>query len=67
MPEAETRSLQMPEGAGAERLDRMLARAFPDLSRSRLQALIREGRVSLSGAVVRAAGTALLPATVSSR
>jgi len=53
MPEAETRSLQIPEGAGAERLDRMLARAFPDLSRSRLQALIREGRVSLSGAVVR--------------
>jgi 23S rRNA pseudouridine1911/1915/1917 synthase len=53
MAEAEKRKLQLPDGAGGERLDRLLAQAFPDLSRSRLQALIRAGRVCLSGAVVR--------------
>ena len=37
---------------GAERLDRVLAQVWSDLSRSRLQALIREGRVSVNGAVV---------------
>jgi 23S rRNA pseudouridine1911/1915/1917 synthase len=35
---------------GPERLDRALAAAWSDLSRSRLQALIREGRVSVEGA-----------------
>jgi 23S rRNA pseudouridine1911/1915/1917 synthase len=34
---------------GPERLDRALAAAWGDLSRSRLQALIREGRVSVEG------------------
>jgi 23S rRNA pseudouridine1911/1915/1917 synthase len=32
-----------------ERLDRALARVFADLSRSRLQALIRDGRVAVDG------------------
>ena len=31
------------------RLDKMLADAFPDLSRSRLQDLIRDGQVSVCG------------------
>ena len=35
-----------------ERLDKLLAAAWPDLSRSRLQALIREGHVSLDRVVV---------------
>jgi 23S rRNA pseudouridine1911/1915/1917 synthase len=35
---------------GPERLDRALAGAWSDLSRSRLQALIRDGRVSVEGA-----------------
>jgi 23S rRNA pseudouridine1911/1915/1917 synthase len=52
MPQAEKRLLQLPESA-AERLDRVLARAFGDLSRSRLQALVRDGRVSLDGTVLR--------------
>jgi 23S rRNA pseudouridine1911/1915/1917 synthase len=39
-----------PELAG-ERLDRALAQALPDLSRTRIQALIRAGKVELSGAV----------------
>jgi 23S rRNA pseudouridine1911/1915/1917 synthase len=36
---------------GAERLDRALARLWPDLSRSRLQDLVRTGAVTLAGAV----------------
>ena len=39
------------EEAG-ERLDRFLARRLPDFSRSRLQALIRAGRVARDGAAV---------------
>ncbi|TDR93517.1 RluA family pseudouridine synthase [Enterovirga rhinocerotis] len=38
--------------AGEERLDRALARAWPDLSRSRLQKLIKDGHVRLDGSVV---------------
>jgi 23S rRNA pseudouridine1911/1915/1917 synthase len=37
---------------GPERLDRALARALPDLSRSRLQDLIRAGAVSVAGRAV---------------
>jgi len=38
--------------APGERLDRFLARACPDLSRSRVQDLIRDGRVRVDGVVV---------------
>ena len=44
-----TRYHQVEPGAPAERLDRLLAAAWPDLSRSRLQALIRAGHVLLGG------------------
>ena len=37
---------------GPGRLDRLLAQAWSDLSRSRLQALIREGRVTVDGTPV---------------
>jgi 23S rRNA pseudouridine1911/1915/1917 synthase len=47
------RDFVVPEDAAPDRLDRILARAVPDLSRSRLQALIRDGRVTVAGAVVR--------------
>ncbi|WP_280818842.1 S4 domain-containing protein, partial [Methylobacterium platani] len=50
MSEAEVREGAIPPGEGSERLDRALARLWPDLSRSRLQALIREGQVTLEGA-----------------
>ena len=51
---AERRSLTVaPEEAGA-RLDRFLAERFPDFSRSRLQALIGDGSVTVNGAVARA-------------
>ena len=37
----------LEDGTTAERLDRVLARLQTDLSRSRLQALIRDGRVAV--------------------
>ncbi|QFU15492.1 RluA family pseudouridine synthase [Microvirga thermotolerans] len=43
----------LEDGAPAERLDRVLAQLAGDLSRSRLQALIREGRVDVDGAPAR--------------
>ncbi|MGX7703859.1 RluA family pseudouridine synthase [Methylobacterium sp. Gmos1] len=52
LSEADRREGVIPEGEGSERLDRALARLWPDLSRSRLQALIREGQVTLEDAPV---------------
>ncbi|WP_308912031.1 RluA family pseudouridine synthase [Pseudokordiimonas caeni] len=49
-------SATVPEG-GSGRLDRFLAEAFADLSRSRIKALIEEGNVRLNGA--NAPGTIL--------
>ncbi|HVL71553.1 MAG TPA: RluA family pseudouridine synthase [Beijerinckiaceae bacterium] len=40
------------EATESDRLDRAAARALPDLSRSRVQALIRDGRARVDGAVV---------------
>jgi 23S rRNA pseudouridine1911/1915/1917 synthase len=45
------RRATLPEDAVTERLDRALARAFPDVSRSRLQDLIRAGQVCRDGTV----------------
>jgi 23S rRNA pseudouridine1911/1915/1917 synthase len=45
---------KVPAPASGERLDRFLARAQTDLSRSRLQAFILEGRVRVNGAPARA-------------
>jgi 23S rRNA pseudouridine1911/1915/1917 synthase len=45
------RELTLEPDHPSERLDRVTARLWPDLSRSRLQALIREGRVSVNGVV----------------
>jgi 23S rRNA pseudouridine1911/1915/1917 synthase len=52
LSEADVREGVIPEGEGSERLDRALARLWPDLSRSRLQALIRDGQVTLEGAAI---------------
>jgi 23S rRNA pseudouridine1911/1915/1917 synthase len=43
------RELTLEPDHPPERLDRVTARLWPDLSRSRLQALIRDGRVSVNG------------------
>ncbi|WP_018263098.1 RluA family pseudouridine synthase [Methylobacterium sp. WSM2598] len=51
--ENEVRVSEIPAGGAPERLDRALARLWPDLSRNRLQGLIREGGVRLDGAEIR--------------
>ncbi len=44
---------QIEPGQAGARLDQFLAASVPALSRSRLQALIREGHVTLNGAIVK--------------
>lgn len=51
----------LEDGTAAERLDRVLARLASALSRSRLQALIREGRVTVDGAPVLDPGRKVSP------
>jgi 23S rRNA pseudouridine1911/1915/1917 synthase len=46
------------EGA-AQRLDKFLVACLPDLSRSRIQALIKDGRVQINGELPRKAGQML--------
>jgi len=41
--------VRLPEDCGGQRLDQALASVFPQFSRSQLQALIRDGRVSVDG------------------
>ncbi len=56
----EGRELEFVYGEnGDERLDRFLAGAAPEYSRARLQALIKNGRVQVNGAVVTKAGNPL--------
>jgi 23S rRNA pseudouridine1911/1915/1917 synthase len=47
------RALVLDDPSPPERLDRVLAGAWGDLSRSRLQALIRAGHVAVDGAIVQ--------------
>ena len=49
LPTGERRDCLVPPAAAGVRLDRHLAEVWPDLSRSRLQDLIREGHVSVAG------------------
>lgn len=44
---------EIPPDLAGQRLDQALAVLFPDYSRSRLQAWVREGRVQVNGAVLR--------------
>ncbi|MCD8298951.1 MAG: RluA family pseudouridine synthase [Opitutae bacterium] len=44
----ETKNFVVPEGIDRERADKILAGAFPDFSRSRLQKIIDSGRVSFA-------------------
>jgi len=50
--EAQTLTADIDAGESGERLDRVLAGHFSDLSRARLQALIAEGRLSIDGKVI---------------
>jgi 23S rRNA pseudouridine1911/1915/1917 synthase len=51
VPEAGSPRVLVVEAGAPDRLDRLVARAWSDLSRSRLQALIRDGCVTVDGAV----------------
>ncbi len=47
--EGEVLTADLPEKLAGQRLDKVLAPLFPDLSRARLQALIGEGRLTFDG------------------
>ena len=49
--EAEVVTVEAPVGAG--RLDRFLVEALPEISRSRIQSLIRSGNITLNGETVK--------------
>ena len=49
-PSAEKHRFTVPEEDASQRLDRFLAARLPEMSRSRLQSLIAEGRVRVNGA-----------------
>lgn len=49
---AEDIAVRVADDQPSDRLDRMLAASLPDLSRSRLQALIRAGRVTVGGRTI---------------
>jgi len=51
----------MQPGSDSERLDKALVTQLPDLSRTRLQALIKEGRVSVAGVVTVKTGFLVEP------
>jgi 23S rRNA pseudouridine1911/1915/1917 synthase len=48
-PEPEILEVSLPADAAGQRLDRALAAALPDMSRTRIQALVRAGKVTLEG------------------
>jgi 23S rRNA pseudouridine1911/1915/1917 synthase len=56
-PPAAEITITLPAGTSEERLDRALAHALPELSRTRLKALIEAGQVSRDGAPVREPST----------
>lgn len=59
MTQANARTLTYlaTEADRGERLDRVLATVFPEFSRARLQALIKDGQVQIGGVAVREAKT----------
>ncbi|HEY7385685.1 MAG TPA: RluA family pseudouridine synthase [Beijerinckiaceae bacterium] len=61
LPSPSARELVVEAGAAPDRLDRVLVRAWSDFSRSRLQALIRDGRVTLDGAAATDPGARVMP------
>ncbi|MGB7204403.1 MAG: RluA family pseudouridine synthase [Anderseniella sp.] len=51
------------DGAEAQRLDKLLGTAFPDISRARFQTLIAQGNVNVNGKVTTQASQKILPGT----
>lgn len=58
---SESHKIEVPTELGGERLDRALAALVPGESRTRLQALVREGRVRVDGAAVVRANVSVAP------
>jgi 23S rRNA pseudouridine1911/1915/1917 synthase len=56
MPDSATETVTIAAEETGERLDRVLARRIPALSRSRLKALILDGRVTAAGRTIRDPG-----------
>jgi 23S rRNA pseudouridine1911/1915/1917 synthase len=48
-----TRTIHLPADQSPERLDRYLARALPELSRTKIQHLIRQGQITVDGLPAR--------------
>jgi len=63
-PAATVFSVTVPAEASGGRLDRVLAEALPHLSRSRVQALLRDGHVSLVGGPAGSASRRVRPGEV---
>jgi len=58
---SDTRRIFIISQADTDRLDKFLVSQLPEYSRSRLQALIRDGFVKIDGKVVSKTGTVLVP------
>ncbi|RAK57828.1 RluA family pseudouridine synthase [Phenylobacterium deserti] len=58
---AEVLTVELSSAAAGKRVDKMLARSLPELSRARLQALISEGRVRRDGAPLRDGSVKAVP------
>ena len=57
-------TVEAGDGDGAERLDRWLASKIPELSRGRVQSLIRDGHVTCSGRTISEPNTRVKPGSV---
>jgi len=61
MDSVDTKMVMVEEDAGGERLDKFLSTRLPDLSRSRIQALLAQGMVTLAGNVIDDASLKVKP------
>lgn len=59
-----TKTFEVVDGNGSERLDRWLATQIPELSRARVQALIKGGHVTRDGGTIVEPNTRVKPAEV---
>ena len=57
-------AFEVAEGNASDRLDRWLAQQIPDLSRGRIQSLIKDGHVTRDGRTIVEANTRVKPAEI---
>jgi 23S rRNA pseudouridine1911/1915/1917 synthase len=63
-PHEDILTFEVAEGDASERLDRWLAHRMPEVSRARIQGLIKNGFVSLAGKTIGEANTRVKPGSV---